>query len=285
MAVDRQERRQDRRDALGAGLAAPRTPRSRSAGRRAGAAIIAGQVAVVLAILGAVQYLVDSGTVQTVYLASPLQIAEAFPDLVVEQNLFGNLLITLFEATAGVLLGLVAGVGTGIWMGLSAPVERFLNPFIGGLMAIPKVTIIPLLAIWMGIGIGHKVFIVFLFCYFLFVYNTIAGIKQVQESHLKVARSFGATRGQIVRKVVLPSASASIAAALRVEAGTGLVAALFAEITASRAGLGSMLNEATTLYDTPSLFGLVISITVFSVLIIAAVDLLEKKVLLRWKYS
>jgi NitT/TauT family transport system permease protein len=63
------------------------------------------------------------------------------------------------------------------------------------------------------------------------------------------------------------------------------VAALFAEIIASKAGLGNMLNRAIGVYDTATLFALVLSITVFSVLIIAAVNLLEKKVLLRWKYA
>jgi NitT/TauT family transport system permease protein len=252
--------------------------------RRFRLGILTAQLVVVAAGLGAMQWAVDSGTVKTLYLASPTQILAAFPDLIIEGNLFGNLLVTLWEATLGVVLGFAFGVGTGVIMGLSKTIEQFLRPFVSAAMAVPKVTLIPLLTFYIGIGIEHKVAIVFLFSYFLFVFNTLAGIRQVDANHLKIARVNRASQWQTVTKVILPSASPTIVAALRIEAGTALVAALFAEIIASKAGLGNMLNTAVGKYDTPSIFGLVLAITVFSVLIIAAVDLLEKKVLLRWKY-
>jgi NitT/TauT family transport system permease protein len=267
-------------------------PRKQSAGRRLRAAVspknlavAAGQLAVVAVVLAILQWLVDSGRVESIYLASPTQVLGVFPRLITEEHLFGNLLITLYEAVVGTALAFVFGVATGIYMGLSRTAERFLNPFVGGAMAVPKVTIIPLLTLYLGVGVNHKIVIVFLFGYFLFVFNTIAGIKQVQESHLKVARANGASQWQTIVKVILPSTSPGIVAALRIEAGTALVAALFAEIIASKAGLGNMLNRAIGVYDTATLFALVLSITVFSVLIIAAVNLLEKKVLLRWKYA
>lgn len=260
------------------------TTRRRRRPRRVRGGILIAQLLVVVAGLALMQWAVDSGTVKTLYLASPTQIVEAFPDLVVEGNLFGNLLVTLWEATLGVVLGFAFGVGTGVLMGLSRAVEQFLRPFVSAAMAVPKVTIIPLLTFYIGIGIEHKVAIVFLFSYFLFVFNTLAGIRQVDANHLKIARVNRASQWQTVTKVILPSASPTIVAALRIEAGTALVAALFAEIIASKAGLGNMLNTAVGKYDTPSIFGLVLAITVFSVLVIAAVDLLEKKVLLRWKY-
>ncbi|MET4156833.1 ABC transporter permease [Agromyces sp. PvR057] len=270
--------RSERRGIVGAAGAARRRPR----GLRIG--IVTAQLIVVAAGLGLMQWAVDSGTVKSLYLASPTQIVEAFPDLIVEGNLFGNLLVTLWEATLGVVLGFAFGVGTGVIMGLSKTIEQFLRPFVSAAMAVPKVTLIPLLTFYIGIGIEHKVAIVFLFSYFLFVFNTLAGIRQVDANHLKIARVNRASQWQTVTKVILPSASPTIVAALRIEAGTALVAALFAEIIASKAGLGNMLNTAVGKYDTPSIFGLVLAITVFSVLIIAAVDLLEKKVLLRWKY-
>ncbi|MCX4098212.1 ABC transporter permease [Nocardia sp. alder85J] len=265
--------------------AAARRGRLRTALSRRNLAILAGQLLVVAAVLGLLQWLVDSGRVGAIYLASPTQILHVFPHLITQEHLFGNLLITLYEAAVGTVLAFALGVTTGIWMGLSRTGERFFNPFIAAAMAVPKVTIIPLLTLYLGVGVDHKIVIVLLFGYFLFVFNTIAGIRQVQENHLKVARAHGASRWQIVFKVILPSAAPSIVAALRVETGTALVAALFGEIIASKAGLGNMLNRAIGVYDTATLFALVLSITVFSVLVIAAVDLLEKKVLLRWKYA
>ncbi|WP_296559848.1 ABC transporter permease [Pigmentiphaga sp.] len=247
--------------------------------------VVAGQVLLLAAILAAIQFLVDSGTVKPIYLASPTQVLEAFPRLVTQDGLLRHLLVTLSEALLGVAIAFVAGVSTGVAMGLLPAVHRFLNPFLVALMAVPKVAIIPLLTLYLGIGYAHKVFIVFLFGYFIFVFNTIAGIRQVQENHLKVARVLGATSAQRVFKVVLPSAIPSIMAAVRVEAVMCVVAALLAEIVASKAGIGNLLNRATGVYDTAAVFALVATITVFALLIIFAVDQLEKRVLLRWKHA
>ncbi len=184
--------------------AVSRAGRWRAALSRKNVAILAGQLAVVVVVLAILQWLVDSGRVGSMYMASPTQILGVFPHLITEEHLFGNLLITLYEAVVGTVLAFVFGVGTGIYMGLSRTGERFLNPFVGAAMAVPKVTIIPLLTLYLGVGVNHKIVIVFLFGYFMFVFNTIAGIKQVQESHLKVARANGASRLQTIIKVILP---------------------------------------------------------------------------------
>ncbi len=247
--------------------------------------ILVAQIAVLAVVLFAVQQAVDSGAVKSIYLASPTQVLAAFPKLVEEQNLFYHLYVTLSEAAVGVLIGGVLGIATGIYMGLFPRVNQFLNPFLVWAMAVPKVTIIPLLTLYLGIGYGHKVFIIFLFSYFLFVFNTIAGIRQVQENHVKVAKTLGASHRQIVWKVILPSAIPSIMAAVRIEAATCLVAALFAEMVASKAGLGNLLNKLTGIYDTAGTFALVILITTISLLIIFLVEWLEKRVLLKWKYA
>ncbi|MGF9566150.1 ABC transporter permease [Neorhizobium sp. JUb45] len=268
----------------------PLSARSQNAGRFASPQwalfswLRAGQFALAAVILLVIQYAVDSGSVKQIYLASPTQIVAAFPRLLFENNLLYHLYITLSEALLGFALALTLGVATGVAMGLFAKANTFFGPFLVAMMAIPKVTIIPLLTLYLGIGFSHKVFIVFLFGYFIFVFNTIAGIRQVDEKHLKVARAFGASRLQIVTKIILPSAVPSIMAAVRLEAAMCLVAALFAEIVASKAGLGNMLNRAVGVYDTASVFALVATITAIALVTVSLINLLEKRVFLRWKY-
>src|SRR5690606_20222802 len=132
-------------------------------------------------------------------------------------------------------------------------------------------------------GLSHKVIIVFLFCFFPIVYNTIAGVKQTNPDHIKVARSFRASRRQTILKVILPSAIPTISAALRVEAAQALVGAIFGEMVASRAGLGNGLSEASELYDTPKAFAFIILITVVSITSVTIIDQLEKRVFLKWR--
>jgi len=163
--------------------------------------------------------------------------------------------------------------------------ERFFRPFISMTMAIPKVALVPLLTIWFGIGFNSKAIMVFIFGVFSILHNTIAGVKQVSENHLKVARAFGATKLQIVTKVLLPSAMPTIFAGLRVAAATGFVGALFSEMLSSKEGLGNLLTKASQLYKTGQLFSIIIVVTLISVFIISAIDILEKKYFLKWKTS
>ena len=215
----------------------------------------------------------------------PTRVIKEIIDLFAQGEIFPNLLVTLQEFLAGYLLAAVAGIGTGLFLVLVPRAEAFFGPFLSALLAVPKVTIIPLLMLWLGIGLSHKIAIVFLFCFFTIAFNTITGVKQTAENHLKVARVFEASRFQTIVKVILPSAAPTIFAGLRVSAATGLVGALFGEMIASKDGLGNLLVKATSLYDTAKAFAIITIVTVVSVLIIALIDRLEKKVFLKWKSS
>ncbi|MCQ6561790.1 ABC transporter permease [Paenibacillus mendelii] len=247
--------------------------------------LIIGQIALLLLFLGFIEYAVRKGIIGSLYLSEPTRVIKEIITLFAQGEIFPNLLVTLQEFLAGYLLAAAAGIGTGLFLVLVPRAEAFFGPFLSALLAVPKVTIIPLLMLWLGIGLSHKIAIVFLFCFFTIAFNTITGVKQTAENHLKVARVFEASRFQTIVKVILPSAAPTIFAGLRVSAATGLVGALFGEMIASKDGLGNLLVKATSLYDTAKAFAIITIVTVVSVLIIALIDLLEKKVFLKWKSS
>jgi len=253
--------------------------------KRSNRKILIGQIALLLLILGFIEYAVRAGIIGSLYLSEPTRVIGEIIKLFTEGELFHNLAVTLQEFVAGYVLAAAAGVGTGLFLVLVPKAEKFFGPFLSALLAVPKVTIIPLLMLWLGIGLSHKVAIVFLFCFFTIAFNTITGVKQTAENHLKVARVFEASKLQTIIKVILPSAAPTIFAGLRVSAATGLVGALFGEMIASKDGLGNLLVKATSLYDTAKAFAIITIVTIVSVLIIALIDLLEKKVVLKWKSS
>ena len=241
------------------------------------------QIAAVVGLLGYIEYLVSSGKVGQLYLASPSQIMEAYREMFVTHAIFPHLWTTLQEAMIGFAIALVAGVFFGILIATIEVLERFINPFMAALMAVPKVAIIPMLIIWFGIGLLNKVVLVFMFCFFHIMYNTISGIKQTHENYLKVARVFEASRLQTTFKILLPSALPTLFASIRVGVATALLGALFAEMLASKQGLGHLLSQYSSLYDTPKTFAIIILVTVISVLLVQLVDVLEKKVFLKWR--
>ncbi|WP_028551537.1 ABC transporter permease [Paenibacillus sp. UNC451MF] len=245
--------------------------------------IIIAQILFLLLGLGLIEYIVRAEIVGPLYLSKPTQVIDEIVGLFTNGTIFHHLFVTLGEFLAGYVLSAVAGIGTGLFLVLVPRAESFFRPFLSALLAVPKVTIIPLLMLWLGIGLSHKVAIVFLFCFFTIAFNTITGIKQTADNHLKVARVFEATKFQTITKVILPSAASTIFVSLRVSAATGLVGALFGEMIASKDGLGNLLVQATSTYDTAKAFAIITVVTIVSVLIIAFIDLLEKKVVLKWK--
>lgn len=246
--------------------------------------VLVGQLTFLLAGLLSCEILVRGGYVSSLYVPAPTDVVGEIAGLLAGgSEFYPNLSVTLQEVIAGYLLAVAAGISTGLVLVLVPHAETFFRPFLAAFMAVPKVTIIPLLTLWLGLGLSHKIVIVFLFCYFPIVYNTIAGVKQTSADHIKVAKSFRASRRQTIIKVILPSAMPTILAALRTEAASAMVGAIFGEMIASRAGLGNGLNEATSLYQTPKAFALIILITLISITGVTIIDILEKKVFLKWR--
>lgn len=258
-----------------------RGPRPGRAAR--GWGVVAAQVAAALALLAAWEGAVRAGAVSALYLPAPSAIFESFVPMLMRGQLLHHTGVTLAEFAVGYAAAVVAGIGFGVLLVLTPAAERFAQPFVAALMSVPKVAIVPLLALWLGIGFSHKVAIVFLFSVFQILYSTIAGIKQTRREHLKVARAFRASTLQTVWKVILPSAVPTIFAALRVSASVGLVGALFAEMLSSKEGLGNLITRSTASLDTAETFALIVLVTVLAVAMIAALDLLERLLFLRWR--
>lgn len=245
--------------------------------------ILLGQLALFAIILVALELLVKGGVVGELYLAPTSKVVKELLTFLAGASFYRHIYVTLSEFFVGMIVSIILGIWTGLLVGRYETLERFTKPYLSGLMAIPKVAIIPLLTIWLGLGLISKAALVFIFSFFPILYNTITGVKQVPENYLKVARVFKVTPTQLVAKVILPSAVPTIFAGIRVGAATGLVGAIFGEMMASKEGLGNLLTSAAQLYNTGQLFAVIVGATALSVLIIQGVDLIEKGVFLRWK--
>lgn len=240
------------------------------------------QVAIVVALLVWMEVAVANDWVNRVFMASPSQIVDELIYMLKENTLWPHLSISLQEVVVGYLISVVAGIGLGVLYVSFPLVEKLLDPFVAAAMAVPKTAVMPLLIVWFGIGFKSKVILVFLFCFFNILYNTVTGAKQTRIEHLKLAQVFKASRAQTVFKVLLPSALPSIFNGLRVTAATAITGVVFAEMAAAKNGLGYVLNEAQAVLNTPRLFLVIILVTVLSVLFVALVNLIERLVCRRW---
>jgi len=154
---------------------------------------------------------------------------------------------SLARVLIGYILGSLAGLFVGILMGVHRVVEQSLSPLISILFPIPTLGWLPLLMLWIGINEALPITLIFICAFFPVAYNTVTGIKGVEEEYVKTARTLGASKWFTLRHVILPMALPNIFTGLRLEAGMVWRTVIAAEMFAIPTGIGALLTNAETL--------------------------------------
>jgi NitT/TauT family transport system permease protein/taurine transport system permease protein len=157
-------------------------------------------------------------------------------------TLFQNLAASLEVAVSGFLAGSILGVPLGMAMAWNKKVDLFARPLFDLLRPIPPLAWIPVMILWLGIGTPAKAAVIFMSAFIPNVINSYMGIKQTNTVHLWVGQVFGATRGELFRKIALPTALPYVFTGLRISLGTSWVSLVAAEMLASVRGLGYMIQ-------------------------------------------
>lgn len=204
--------------------------------------------------LGAWEISSRAGWLDPLFASSPSLIVEKLYDMIADGSIWPHVLASANIAGLGFGLSVLVGVPLGLAMGRSFTLRATLEPFTTALNAAPQVAFLPLLIIWLGIGVASKVALVFLGSFIIMVINTEAGVAQVDRRLIETARSFMANERQIMLKVIIPSAMPYIIAGMRLGVGRALVMVVVAEIYAATKGLGYLIFQAGGLYDTAQVF-------------------------------
>lgn len=216
------------------------------------------------------------------YISTPSAIAASFWAILRSGELLFHASITTVEALAGFLIGGSAGVFVGLILGRSRILADILDPFLTAIYSLPKVALAPLFVLWLGIGIEMKIVLAAVTVFFLVFLNTYTGVRSVSREQLTVLRLMGASEWQLVSKLVLPSAITWVFAGLRLSVPYALIGAIVGEIIASNRGLGYLISNAASKFDTPGVFAALIAIVALTMLLNLAVKTLEH-ILMPWK--
>ncbi len=234
------------------------TPRARSRLSPAVRARLLGTAAVVVFVI-AWEAVVRLGMVNPLFTSSPSRIAATFVQMTHEGTLGNDIRVSGTEFLTGYGLAVVVGILVGVGMGWYRDVSAVLQPFVSALYSTPRIALLPLLIIWLGIGIWSKVAVVFLVAVFQILISTEAGVRAADESLIRTARSFGARDRQIFTTIVLPGAVPFLIAGLRLGLGQGLVGIVVGELYAATAGIGYEIAVAGQTFQTDRVFvGIVI---------------------------
>lgn len=163
-------------------------------------------------------------------------------------------LLTLGEAFAGLLIGLLAGVMMAALLTLLPGLEEGVMTLAILLKSTPLVAIAPLLTIWLGFGILPKILITALLTFFPVLVNVLSGLQKAEKHHLELFHSWHASRGEVFRHLRAPNALPYLFAALKISAPLALIGAVVAEWTGASGGLGRVMWLAYTNLNLPFLF-------------------------------
>lgn len=189
---------------------------------------------------------------------------------------------TVHATLVGFAIGSTLGVAGGLWLGLSPFLNRLLNPFIWAFNALPKVALAPLFILWFGLDINSKIALGAVLVVFLVFVNTFSGVREVDQDLVDSLRLMRATHWQVLRKLILPSATPWIFVGLKAAVPYALIGTIIGEMIASSRGLGYLVQRAGSEFDTAGVFAALVVIAVLAMIFNEIVNVVQLR-LERWK--
>jgi len=211
--------------------------------------------------------------INPMFMSAPSMIFKAGWQMFASGEIWNDLYVSGIEFFWGYLLSIIVAIPFGIAIGWYKRFAYVCDPFVNAMNATPRVALLPLVIIWLGIGILSKVGIIFLGAVFPLLINTRDGVKTTPANLLTAARSFGASEWQIFRSVVLPSTVPFILTGLRLAVGRALIGVMVGELYAATAGIGFMITVAGATFQTDKVF---VGVLIFAITGMALTEVIDR---------
>lgn len=242
-------------------------------------------VAVSFIILIAVwQTAVTVSQVNPALFPSPHNVVSAFLELcstglrgsTSNKNLFGHIGVSMVRFFLGYLTAAVSGVIFGLVLGIFPKIFAYINPLLQMIRPIASIAWLPFIVLWFGIGDLPAVIIIFIAGFFPVLLSTVAAVKHVDATYLKVAQNFGISRGKSLVKIIFPAVFPQIMNSLHLALGTSWIFLVSGEMVGAQSGLGFLVMDAKNCIRSDALLAVMITIGVIGFLLDTAMNSLEK---------
>src|SRR5919109_548482 len=215
-------------------------------------------------------------------ISSPSRILSSLIDGFSSGDLFQHTWVTFEEIAIGFPLGAISGIALGYAFGRSQLLAEVFEPIIMALNGIPRTALAPLFIVWLGIGLWSKVGVVFLLTFFLNFFNTYAGMRQLDQEYVDLARLMGARGWKLTFKVILPAISPYVFTGIRTSIPFSVIGAIVGEFVAATEGVGYFIRQAAGLFRTADVFVGIIVLMVMVIAIDKVAELIERRAL-QWQ--
>jgi putative hydroxymethylpyrimidine transport system permease protein len=241
---------------------------------------------VVVALIGAWQIAATTGAIagalhlEDFLVPAPSEIAESLWES--RTLLAENGWVTLQEVVLGFACGLVAGLAFAVVLHLSETLRRAFYPLMVASQTVPIPVIAPILLVWLGFGIGPKLVIVALICFFPIAVNSLDGLRSVDPEATKMMRTLDASRWQILRRVEAPTAIPFSFSGAKIAVAIAVIGAVFGEWAGADSGLGFLIHQDIAQLETARAFASVAVLSAIAIALFGLLALAERRIV-RWR--
>ena len=214
-----------------------------------------------------------------VLVSAPRSILAALYLLAQESSAWADLGFSLQVLLLSLVFALSVGTALGLVIGFNRGAYTLLNPLVVAANSLPKVVLMPLIVLWLGIGMAANVFLGALMASFPIITATFSGVRALEDDALGVARAFGASRMLTLRRVVLPGILPYLLSGLRVALNYAMVGVLISEFFASSQGIGYRMVLYMANFEIASFYACLLIVVSFTLAMTALVSRLEGRVL------
>jgi len=215
-------------------------------------------------------------------ISSPSRIISSMVSSFQSGDLLQHIWVTFKEIAIGFPLGAFSGIALGYWFGRSRLLAEIFEPIIIALNGIPRTALAPLFIVWLGIDIWSKVGVVFLLTFFLNFFNTYAGMRQMDQDYIDLARLMGAKGWKLTFKVIMPAISPYVFTGIRTSIPFSVIGAIVGEFVAATEGVGFFIRQSAGLFRTADVFVGIIVLMLMVVAMDKVAELAERRAL-RWQ--
>jgi NitT/TauT family transport system permease protein len=244
------------------------------------------QILLGVVILGGWQILATNKVIDPFFFGTPTGVVSKLEDWFQHGTEFGSIWtqigVTMEEALLGFVYGVLAGVVLGVVLGQFKFLADVIGPYIKIVNAVPRIVLGSLFVVWLGLGTPAKVLLASVLVFFVVFFNAFQGVREVDTVFLNNAKVLGASRLQIIRHVVLPSALTWITASLHVAFGFAVIGAIVGEFLGAQQGLGLVISSAQGHFDPNGVFAAMVIIGAIALTAEFGISFVEKK-LLAWR--
>jgi NitT/TauT family transport system permease protein len=237
------------------------------------------RILALIVVLGGWQFSAATRLLNPLFVSEPSSVVLAFLKDLDKGTLLTPLGATLYETLVGFLIGSLIGNVLAFLLYELPIVEKAMHPFLTAVNNLPRFALAPLLVLWFGLGSVSRIALVVSLVFFIAFLNTYTGLRSAERDHLLLGATLGASRVQMQRLFIIPSALPSVFAGLQLSLTYSFLTAVVAEMLSGGAGVGAQLVITASSYEMDQFFAFLLALVIVSTVLAAIMRMIEAKVL------